>query len=152
VRAALTLRALSGCAASCDGPPAAPWQAALRCLNGSKRPATHVQAERADSQGNAWAALPLSLPGAAVAPVLPVLGVATGAPVFAAGFRGGMAVGGTPLAVPGVAGLAAPLGRESPKRSGTSVSQLFDALVMAATGAGRRVIAAPGQRTDQPKS
>ncbi len=31
-------------------------------------------------------------------------------------------------------GLGGPMGRESPKRSGTSVSQLFDALVMAATG------------------
>ncbi|GLC45409.1 hypothetical protein PLESTB_000621700 [Pleodorina starrii] len=43
-------------------------------------------------------------------------------PLYGPGsFRGGPALGGA-------------MGRESPKRSGTSVSQLFDALVMAATG------------------
>ncbi|GIM06215.1 hypothetical protein Vretimale_10481 [Volvox reticuliferus] len=57
-------------------------------------------------------------------------------PLYGSGtFRGGPQLGG--------------MGRESPKRSGTSVSQLFDALVMAATG-GADGAAAGGEMGGEP--
>ncbi|GFR41791.1 hypothetical protein Agub_g2555 [Astrephomene gubernaculifera] len=56
------------------------------------------------------------------------------------GYRGSMGGGG----------LGGPMGRESPKRSGTSVSQLFDALVMAATGGAEGAAVADGLGDEPP--
>ncbi|KXZ47254.1 hypothetical protein GPECTOR_36g108 [Gonium pectorale] len=63
-------------------------------------------------------------------------------------YGGGGGGGGASLR--GGAGLGGPVGRESPKRSGTSVSQLFDALVMAATGGADGAAAAGGLGGEPP--
>ncbi|KAG2446385.1 hypothetical protein HXX76_000970 [Chlamydomonas incerta] len=80
------------------------------------------------------------VPGLGPADLAAVAGGA-GPPLFGpGGFRG-----------PAAAALGGgPVGRESPKRSGTSVSQLFDALVMAATGGADGAAAAGGLGGEPP--
>ncbi|KAG2496671.1 hypothetical protein HYH03_005089 [Edaphochlamys debaryana] len=83
-------------------------------------------------------AYPPAALAAVVAPPVPDVGVGV-APLFG----GGGAFRPSPA-------LAGPIGRESPKRSGTSVSQLFDALVMAATGGAEGAAAAGGMGGEPP--